>query len=369
MPIRLRNGHFHVDVSVGGRRVQRSALTADRKEAQRIHDEIRAELWRVQVAGELPRVSFAQAAAAYLEDRDGRLSDLETTRDRLRWIVGRIGKLQVSEVTQAIIADTLAARRREGVTRNIKLRSGQVRKVRVSDTVSPATLDRYAAAIGVVLTHARDRGWLRNVPKIPKQSGRRAATPVFATREQAAALLEALPPHLRAMAAFALATGLRRANITGLRWEQVNLPARKAWIEAQRAKGKKAIGVPLNDSAVAILRAQLGQHPTIVFPYRGDQVTRVTGIAWRKAVKAAGLPDGFRFHALRHTWASWHAMNGTPPQVLKELGAWSSLEMVLVYSHLSPEHVAGWAGNAEGPTREESVTGQESHYRRSAENA
>ena len=58
------------------------------------------------------------------------------------------------------------------------------------------------------------------------------------------------------------------------------------------------------------------------------------------ALKAAGLPEGFRWHDLRHTWASWHAQDGTPLHVLQELGGWASAEMVQRYAHLSTQHLA-----------------------------
>jgi integrase len=48
----------------------------------------------------------------------------------------------------------------------------------------------------------------------------------------------------------------------------------------------------------------------------------------------------FRFHDLRHTWASWHLRHGTSLQQLVELGGWESYEMVLRYAHLPPEHLA-----------------------------
>ena len=51
-------------------------------------------------------------------------------------------------------------------------------------------------------------------------------------------------------------------------------------------------------------------------------------------------------HDLRHTWASWHVQNGTPLNVLKELGGWADLTMVLRYAHLSSEHLNGYARNA-----------------------
>lgn len=85
-----------------------------------------------------------------------------------------------------------------------------------------------------------------------------------------------------------------------------------------------------------------------MFTFRGKPVTRANNHAWRKAVKRAGLTD-LRWHDLRHTWASWHVQAGTPLAVLKELGGWASLTMVLRYAHLATEHLADHADRIAGP--------------------
>lgn len=80
-----------------------------------------------------------------------------------------------------------------------------------------------------------------------------------------------------------------------------------------------------------------------VFRYEGEAIARANTRAWRKALARAGISD-FRWHDLRHTWASWHVQSGTPLEVLQVLGGWSSHDMVLRYAHLAPSHVAAWAG-------------------------
>jgi integrase len=60
--------------------------------------------------------------------------------------------------------------------------------------------------------------------------------------------------------------------------------------------------------------------------------------AWRAALLQAGLKN-FRWHDLRHTWASWHAQAGTPLNVLQEMGGWASADMVRRYAHLSVTHL------------------------------
>ncbi|MCV5791837.1 tyrosine-type recombinase/integrase, partial [Escherichia coli] len=55
-------------------------------------------------------------------------------------------------------------------------------------------------------------------------------------------------------------------------------------------------------------------------------------------LKKAGIED-FRFHDLRHTWASWLIQSGVPLSVLQEMGGWESIEMVRRYAHLAPNHL------------------------------
>jgi len=344
--LRLRGGTWYADVTIKGQRIVRSALTQDRQEAERFRDELRAELWRVAVAGEKPRVTFERACEEYLDDREGRLRDLETTRDRLRWLCLHMGAKPISEIDETVIHRVLTKRRKEGVSRLMQMRGGERRVVRTADTVTDSTLDRYAAAISAVLNHACKAGWLDTAPKIAKLSKRNAGAPKFLTAEQVDALLSKLPEHSRAMTVFALSTGLRRSNVTGLTWDRVDMARRKAWIPGMQTKGRRDIAVPLSDEAVAVLKGQLGKHKSVVFPYRGERVVRVTGVSWRKALAAAGLPAGTRFHDLRHTWASWHAMNGTPLAVLQQLGGWQTASMVQVYAALSQEVVTDYAGNA-----------------------
>jgi integrase len=96
---------------------------------------------------------------------------------------------------------------------------------------------------------------------------------------------------------------------------------------------------------MAILRKQVGQDETWVFPYEGRPLGRIKA-AWGKACRRAGIKC--RWHDLRHTWASWHVQRGTPLNVLQELGGWATYAMVQRYAHLSPEHLRKWV-NATKP--------------------
>ena len=120
-----------------------------------------------------------------------------------------------------------------------------------------------------------------------------------------------------------------------------------AWIHHDEAKAGRAIGVPLNEDALTALRGQLGVHPEYVFVYQGKPVKRCSTDAWKRACERAGIED-FRWHDLRHTWASWHVQRGTSLQELMELGGWSTYEMVMRFAHLAADHLRVAASRIEG---------------------
>lgn len=206
-----------------------------------------------------------------------------------------------------------------------------------STGVSARRVNRYAEIIRAVLRASVRWGWLARIPEI--RLARRPPRRVrFLTVNEAAQLLAELPEHLRAVAAFSLETGLRKSNVLGLTWGQVDLSIPAAWIHADQAKAKRAIPVPLTPTAVAVLESQRGRHSTWCFTYKGSRISQCNTAAWHKALRRAGISD-FRWHDLRHTWASWHAQHGTPLHVLQELGGWETAQMVKVYAHLSTSHL------------------------------
>ncbi|MCL2430538.1 MAG: site-specific integrase [Alphaproteobacteria bacterium] len=210
---------------------------------------------------------------------------------------------------------------------------------------SNATVNRTLALLRAILRRChREWEWLDRAPavRLLKEPTLRIR---FLTRDQAAALLRELPQHLRDCATFSLSTGLRAGNVTGLTCQQVDLERRHAFVHPDQAKARRAIAVPLNDAAMAVLARQKGNHPIRVFTFEGEPVGQLSTKAWYKALSRAGIRD-FRWHDLRHTWASWHIQDGTPLHVLQELGGWETPAMVRRYAHLATEHLAPYAGKA-----------------------
>ena len=88
-----------------------------------------------------------------------------------------------------------------------------------------------------------------------------------------------------------------------------------------------------------MLQQQTGKHRTRVFTFRGKPINQANTKAWKGALKRAEI-ENFRWHDLRHTWASWLMQSGTPLNVVQEMGAWESEGMVRRAAHLAPAQLA-----------------------------
>jgi integrase len=323
----------------GGPPVQGSTGTSNKEQAKEFYDRLKVELWNQARLGRKPRYTWNDAVIRYVSDREG-LPSLETSKTHLRWLDRHLSGVALADIDRDRIDAIAQAKRREPLV--VRTKRGIVE---TGKTVSAGTVRRVIGVMKAVLNAAVEWEWLDRAPvtKRPKVVSKRIR---WLTQAEAERLLAELPDHLRDMARFSLETGLRRSNVTGLQWSQVDIVRRVAWIHPDQAKAKKAITVPLSDTAIAVLRRQLPKQRApefvdSVFVYNGRPVYQTVTAAWRKALKRASIRD-FRWHDLRHTWASWHVQRGTPLQVLKELGGWETMEMVQRYAHLSADHLAQW---------------------------
>jgi len=309
--------HWWIKISHSGRTIQHSTGTADKSQAREYHDRLKASLWKEVRLGVKPRRSWKEAVVRWLAETSEKVTHQEDVR-KLRWLDSFLGNLMLDEIRLDVL---------DGI---------KAEKLKVA---GKPTVNRYLAVIRAILRRARDEwDWIDRTPKVKlfkEGPGRERSITV----EQAATLLGELPAHQRDVVLFALATGLRQSNVLGLEWSHVNLDTSHAWVDANQSKNRKPIAVPLNATALEVLRRQLRKHPERVFTYRGRPLAWGNTLAWRKALKRAGI-ENFRWHDLRHTWASWHRQAGTPTHELQRLGGWRSSVMVERYAHLAPDHLA-----------------------------
>ena len=145
--------------------------------------------------------------------------------------------------------------------------------------------------------------------------------------------LGAYSDHITPMVLLALNTGLRRGELVQLTWPDIDLPGKRLTVRAGYGKSGKTRHLPLNSEALQMLKAYRKQHDG------KGRLFAIAGIgkAWERLMTAADIED-FRFHDLRHTFASKLVMAGVDLNTVRELLGHGDIKMTLRYAHLAPEH-------------------------------
>ncbi|CQJ56585.1 integrase family protein [Yersinia enterocolitica] len=361
MSIFRRGSIWYADFTApDGKRIKQSLGTEDKRQAQELHDRLKSEQWRIERLGDFPDVTFDDACLRWLEEKAHKKS-LDADKGRIGfWLIHFQGVLlkSISEakIYAAVSKMTNRKHRDNWESKASSLRKrGDVVDPFVEVPVSISTKAKHLALMKAIMRAAeRDWKWIERGPviKVPQERGKRVR---WLEPHEAIRLINECSEPLKSIVVFALATGLRRSNIVDLQWQDVDLQRKVAWIHPEESKSGQAIGVALNDTACRLLRDQVGNHKKWVFVHQKSSTKsdgtkaaevrkmRVDGnTAWRLALKRAGI-DNFRFHDLRHTWASWLVQAGVPLTVLQEMGGWESIEMVQRYAHLAPRHLSAHA--------------------------
>lgn len=299
-----------------GRRFRCSAKTDNRQQAQELHDKLKYETWRSEQLGDRQKRFWDEACIRWIEENRSKKS-LNSDIGKIRRLEEFRGML-LEDMTRDVIHAVVNRRKCTGSTKN-----------------------RYFALIRAILNKCvNEWDWLDKAPKLKlhKEPKKRIR---WLYPEEAQRLVNALSnlPYMQHMVIFSLATGLRQNNVMGLKWEQIDLNRNVAWVYPDEAKAGRAIGVPLNATAMAVLMERNRNTPFVFTNTDGVPVKSISSRVWRNALAKAGITN-FRWHDLRHTWASWLIQQGTPLPALKEMGGWESVQMVERYAHLAPEHLS-----------------------------
>lgn len=361
MPVRKRGNIWYCDyINATGKRVRKSLGTTNKAFAQELYDHLKASSWRESRLKEPLPMLFEQAVALWLRDKQDKRS-IGDDKIRLDFWLTHFKGIYLSDIDEKMIYDAvrdMTNRKHEMNWRSMMASSQNRDETPLKFHPKPASNATKSAHLAVIkaLLRKAEFDWkcLQKAPHIaiqkPKNERVRWLKPYEAKR-----LIYECPEPLKSVVIFALNTGLRRSNIINLRWDNVDLERRVAYVDAKQSKSGRAIGVALNQTALDILTKQKGNHPAWVFVHQkgaydktgkalpASRIMRIdNNTAWRSALKRAGIED-FRFHDLRHTWASWLVQAGVPLFVVQEMGGWESIEMVRRYAHLSPNHLSEYA--------------------------
>lgn len=204
----------------------------------------------------------------------------------------------------------------------------------------PATVNRLLATLKHMFTKAVE--WdmvsedvlkkIRKV-KLTPENNRRLR---FLSREESQILIDCSISHLKPIVIMALNTGMRLGEILKLKWDQVDL--RHGYILLNDAKNNERREIPINSTLREVLeKLPIGLKIEHVFTGDDGKPYNRVKSSFATALKRANILD-FRFHDLRHTFASQLVMSGVDLTTVKELLGHKSISMTLRYAHLSPGH-------------------------------
>jgi integrase len=266
-----------------------------------------------------------------LSGKTAKLRSNQTTQ--LNWFKAEIGAYSLADISLATIAQC-----RDKLLTEIGSR-GKVR--------TPASVVRYMAALSAAYsTCVNEWEWLEDSPmrkvKKPKESkGRVRFLDDNERHKLLAACQQSSNKQLYLCVILALSTGMRQAELMGLKWQNINL--KDGFLILQKTKNGERRRVPLSGLALSLLQehAKVRRLDTnLLFP---STIHKDKPINLRKpfetALKVAEIND-FHWHDLRHCTASYLAMNGASLAEIAEVLGHKTLSMVKRYAHLSDGHVS-----------------------------
>jgi integrase len=203
--------------------------------------------------------------------------------------------------------------------------------------VKPATVNRNLSLVKCMFNKAIqwgkvDRNPVREV-KLLRENNTRIR---FLEKSEIQRLIDCCSPHLKPIVILAVNTGMRRGEILNLKWIDVDF--KRGLLYLIETKNNTRRETPMNETVRASLMKVL-KHPDSPYVFCNNDGKPYESIktAFHTAIKRAGISD-FRFHDLRHTFASHLVMLGIDLKTVQELLGHKSFEMTLRYSHLSPAH-------------------------------
>lgn len=286
-----RNGVWHVDKQIFGRRICQSTGSDSLEEAEKFLARLIEETRQATIYGVRPSRTFEQAAARFVVENQHKRS-LTSDIGRLKLLMPWIGNLPLDRLHMGALQPWVEHRRGEGAAAGT-INHGLKVVRRILNLAASEWVDEYGLT------------WLATAPKVKLLPDHHKRQPYPLSWDEQARLFRELPGHLAEMALFAVNTGCRDGEICQLRWDwEVKVPSLSVSvfiIPDEYVKNGDERLVVLNRIALSVVEAARDTHPTHVFSYRGKPVTRMLNSAWLRARQAVGLPQ-VRVHDLKHTF-------------------------------------------------------------------
>ena len=319
MRLYRRNNAWYVDCSYNGRRVRRKVGSSKKLAimiGKEIENRLMAEYHGVHIEKE---IRFDDLCAQYLEYSKTRTKPKthRRYRDFVKHLLVAFSDRHIRDIAARDLEEYMTERK---------------------STASNSTINKELACVKHMFNKAVEWGYLKHnqlagVKRLKEPPGRLR----YLTRNEEERLINACAGHLKPIVVTALNTGMRKGEILSLTWADVNMHNRI--ITIRKSKNNETRSIPMSDTLYETLKSQKsstnGQN---VFPGKnGDCLTEIKR-SFATALRKAGIKD-FRFHDLRHTFASRLVMSGVDIRTVQELMGHKDIRMTMRYSHLSNSHL------------------------------
>jgi integrase len=309
-----------------GEQIRRSTETEDKKLAIRIFDKLKGEVaegkWFEQEPG--AGYKFNDLADKYMIEYSAvnkAASSHKRDKSLFKNLRGTFGEYYLTEITPAMISDYKVKRRKAGSS----ARTINYELTVMSHAFNIAMREWELATDNPVKRVRKDR--------VNNQIER------WLTLDEEKSLLDASPKWLRDIIVFAINTGMRQSEILDLKWGQIDMDRRTLTISEQ--KNRNVDTLPLNGTVMQLLDGRYRDDVELseyVFPNTRD--CRKGNIllmkAFHTALRRSGVKN-FRFHDLRHTFATRLVQAGVDLYMVQKLGRWKTVSMVQRYAHHNTE--------------------------------
>jgi integrase len=295
-----RNGIWHIDKVIRGRRVCESTGESDLERAEGYLARRVEEIRQTLIYGVRPKRTFRMAATKYLNEATK--TTVKEDARQLRYLDPYIGSLPLEAVHMGTLQQFIKQRKHQA-RRKDEPKTRDVSKRTINCALQTVRHILNLAASEWMDEHGMT--WLQSAPKIKllRESDKKEPYPL--SWDEQVRLFNELPPYLAKMALFKVNTGCRDQEVCNLRWEwEVEVPELETSvfiIPAYRVKNRQDRLVVLNRVAKAVVDEMRGVHPVYVFSHRGGPLSRMNNRAWKDARKKAGLSHA-RVHDLKHTF-------------------------------------------------------------------
>jgi len=307
----------------GGKMIYESCKLANCREAEELLILRKKEVLEGKdpaAAARAAKTGFLKLAGHYLEWA-ARQRSFRSKKFMIQRLVDTLGDIPLSGITTQLVEEYQTSR--------------------LNDGRKPATVNRELSTLKHMFTKANewemlgDEG-LRRIRKVRKLQENNARLR-YLSAEECQVLITACDPHLRPVVVTAINTGMRREEILSLEWEK-HIDLKHGFILLDRTKNGDRREIPINRTLRETLQA-LPRRINSPYVFTDREGNRFKDLlhSFKSACRRAGIKD-FRFHDLRHTFASRLLMSGADIVAVKELLGHKSMQMTLRYAHLAPSH-------------------------------